>query len=89
MRIDDRHESDMRGIERRTGRRLASRVLGHRDHLESAILQALVDRLPVADVKPAATPRGPRDEQHLLAAIIRQTDDFPLAVRQFEVRGDG
>src|SRR5678815_35477 len=52
---------------------------------EAAALQLLVDYLPGWQVETAASPRGPRDQQDLLAAMLAQRVHATVEIGQREV----
>ena len=53
---------------------------------EAAGLQVLVEGLPDRQVSAAASPGGPRHQQHLLPAMIRQGVHAPVEIGKREVR---
>jgi hypothetical protein len=56
------------------------RVERDRDDDEVVALQLLVERLPDRQVETAASPRGPGDEQDLLAPMLAQGVRAPVQV---------
>ena len=83
-RVDQRRVRRMRRLDPRAGvvRALVER---DRDHGEAPALQLLVQRLPDRQVETAPSPRGPGDEQDLLAAVLAQRVQAPVEVGQREV----
>src|SRR5262245_33871710 len=73
-----------RGLDPRP-RVVAVLVERHRDDGETSVLQLLVDHLPDWQVETAASPRGPGDEQDLLAAMLAQRVHAAVEVGQREV----
>src|SRR5579864_3740277 len=60
-------------------------VAGDRDNLESSALQLLPQPLPDRQVKPAASPGGPEEQEDLLAQQLFQSVLPPGKVRQREI----
>ena len=58
----------------------ATRILGRGDDFEVLVLEVLIDGLPPGQIKTAASPRGPGENQHLLPAEIGQLHEVALAV---------
>ena len=56
-----------------------------RDDGEALVLELLVDGLPDRQVVAAASPRGVRDEQDLLAALVAQGVRVPVEIGEGEV----
>ena len=57
-----------------------------RDHAEAVPAELLIQLLPDRQVLAAASPGGVRDQQHLLAEMIRQRVELAREIRQREVR---
>lgn len=70
LRVIKRRECGLGAIVELACGCLAGRVLGRRDDLEILILQFLVDLLPTWQIEAATSPRGPGQQQHLLASEI-------------------
>jgi hypothetical protein len=70
----------------------SARVLRDGDDLEILVLQFAIKLLPAWQIKAAASPRSPGQQQDLLAAKIRERVQLAVAVGQLEVgrvqRGD-
>ena len=65
----------------------AAGVEGNRDDREIVILQFFVQGLPPGQVKGASSPRGPREQENFLAAIIGEAMCLAFEIGQFEVGG--
>lgn len=64
----------------------ASGILRNRNDFKILVFQLLVDCLPAWQVKAAPSPTGPRDEQDLLSAKVREPVRLALQIGQCEVR---
>lgn len=93
-RIDGVSLVDQRGMRGREGfddlaRSVGGRVERDGDDVEAVAVQLFPQRLPPGQVKPAASPRGPGDEQHLLAAQVGEAEPVPAPVGEFQLRRVG
>ena len=79
--IDQAGEARLRLPIEGLGRLLAAAVLSDGDDLETCILHILVKGLPPGQVVATASPGGPGEEQHLLAAKLGQPSLPTLEVR--------
>ena len=70
------------------GRGLAARVKRDRDDREVAVLELTVKSLPPGQVKRASSPRCPREEKNLLAAMVGEPMQVANDIGQFEVGRD-
>ena len=67
---------------------LAAGVLRGRDDFEILILELGVEFLPAWQIQTAASPGGPGDYEHLLAAQAGEVDDVAAAVGDREIGSD-
>src|SRR5258706_1121437 len=76
----------VRGGDERLYRSFALRVTGDRDDFEIPVLQLFPELLPDRQVKPAASPGGPEEQEDLLAPELGKRVEPAGQVRQHEVR---
>ena len=86
--IDQRRVGGLRGVVPLARGRFAAGVLRHRDDLEVLALQLFVKCLPAWQIKTAPSPGGPRHQQYLLAAELRETNGLAFAIGNFHVGRD-
>src|SRR6185295_19064482 len=68
FRVDQRRVGRLGGVVPPTGCGLSARVLRRGDDLEILLLQLPVNLLPAWQIESAASPGGPRHDEHFLAA---------------------
>ncbi len=68
LRVDERRIGRLRRVVPLTGCGLSAGVLRRGDDLEILSLQLLINLLPAWQIESAASPGGPRHDQHFLAA---------------------
>ena len=88
LRIDERRVCGLRGVVPLPRGRFAAGVLRDRDDLEVPALQLFVKCLPAWQIKTAPSPGGPRHQQYLLAAELRETNGLAFAIGNFNIWRD-
>ena len=84
--VDERGMSRLRALDVGTGC-VCALIEGDRDRNEAALTQLVVQRLPDRQVLATASPRGPRDQQRLLAALVAERVQVPVEIGQREIGG--
>ena len=88
FRVDKCRERGFGRVVPLAGCRLSAGVLRGGDDLKVLALQLFVDGLPTWQVKTAPSPGGPRHQQYLLAAELRETNGPAFAIGNFNVGRD-
>jgi hypothetical protein len=78
--VDDGREGRFGGVVPFSCCRFAARILRRRDDLEVRVLELVVQCLPAWQIKSASSPGGPRDQEHFLAAELRQANETAGAI---------
>jgi hypothetical protein len=80
LRVDQSGEGRLGRVVPFAGSRFAARVLSRGNDLEILNVELTVDFLPAWQIKTAASPRGPGEDQYLFVTEIGQSHDAAAAV---------
>jgi hypothetical protein len=86
LRVHERRVRRLGGVVPFSSGLLAARVLGCGYDLKILVFQVGVDFLPAWQIEAAASPGGPGDDQHFLAAEVGEMHHAALPIGHREVR---